>query len=69
MIGLPNLEVSNYIFDLTEQNNKLELHTDIFDKFSFAELKVEFQEILSISDITPKHLQHEVNGSTYYPSL
>ena len=69
MTGLPNLEVSNSIFDLTEQNNKLELQTDIFDKFSFAEFKFELQEILSISDITPKHLQHEENGSTYYPSL
>ena len=40
----------------------MELHTDNFDKFSFEELKDEFEEILSISDNTRYHLQLEKIG-------
>ena len=35
------------------------LYTATFDEFSFTKLKGELEEILSISDITPYHLQHE----------
>ena len=38
------------------------LYTDTFDEFFFTELKGELEEILSISDITPYHLQHEKIG-------
>ena len=41
---------------------KFEFHTDNFDEFSFSELKDELDEILSISDITPYHLQHDKTG-------
>ena len=39
-----------------------ELYTDNFDEFSFEESKDELEEILSISDMTPQHLQHEKIG-------
>ena len=62
MIGLIDLEVYNSILNITEGNNKFELHTDIFDKFSFTELKDELEEIPNISDIIPYHPEHEIIG-------
>ena len=62
MIGLTSLEVYNSIFNITEENIKFELYTDNFHKFSVEELEDELEEILSISDITPYHLQHEKIG-------
>ena len=62
MKGLTNLEVYNSIFHITEENNKFELYTDNFDEFSFTELKDELEKILGFSDITPKHLQHDIVG-------
>ena len=38
MIALITLQVYNSIFNITEQNNKFELFTDIFDEFSFEAL-------------------------------
>ena len=61
MLGLASLEVSIF-FNITEENNKFELHTDTFFEFSFEELKDELQEILKISDITPYPLQREKIG-------
>ena len=46
MTDLTSLEVYNSIFIITEENNKFEFYTDIFDEFSFAELKDEVEEIL-----------------------
>ena len=66
MIGLISLGVYNSIFNINKTNNNFELFTDHFDRFLFEELKDELEEILSISDITPKHLQHERNWTTYY---
>ena len=57
--GLTSLEIYNSIFNITQQNIKFELYTDTFDEFPFPELKDELEETLSISDITPQHLQHE----------
>ena len=62
MIGLITLEVCNSIFNIIVENNKFELYTDTFDEFSFSELKDDLEEILSISDVTPQHLQHEIIG-------
>ena len=63
MIGFTKFDVYHSIFDITEQNNSFDFYTDNFDEFSFEELKEEFEEILSISDIKPSHLQHEKVGS------
>ena len=62
LVGLLSLEVFNSIFNIKTTNNKLELYTDKFDELSFTELKDELEEIPSISDITPYHLQHEKTG-------
>ena len=69
MLGLTSLDLYNSIFIITEENNKFELYTDNFDKFSFEELKDELEEILNISDITPYHLQHEKIGLLIIQSL
>ena len=55
---LSGLEVYNSIFNITEENNMLEIYTDIFDELPFTELIDELEEILSLSDIKPAHLQH-----------
>ena len=62
MVGLTNLEAHKPIFNITEEINNVELYTDTFDDFLFKKLKDEPEEILSISDITPYHLQHEKIG-------
>ena len=62
MIGLLSLGVYNSIFNITEENNKLELYTDTTDEFSFTEPKDELEEIPYISDIFPFHLQHGIIG-------
>ena len=58
ILGLTSSEVYNSILNKNTTNKKLELYTYNFDKFSFDELKDEFEEILSFPDITPSHLQH-----------
>ena len=62
MIGLTSLEVYISIFNITHKKNKFELYTNKLDEFSFEELKVELEAILSISDITPSQLQYETKG-------
>ena len=57
LTGLLNLEVHISIFNRTEENTKIEIYTDIFDEFSFIELKDELEEILDISNITHEYLQ------------
>ena len=43
MKRLTSPEVYKFISNITEQNNKFELHTDIFNEFSFMELKDELK--------------------------
>ena len=62
MIGLPDLEVYNSIFNITKVNNKFELYRDTSAKFGVLELKHELQEILNIPHITPEHLQDDEIG-------
>ena len=57
MMGLTTLEVYKFISNITEEQKQFDLYTDTIEEFSIAELKDELKEILSISDITPKHLQ------------
>ena len=61
ILGLTSLEIYNSIF-VTEHNIKFELYTNTFDDFSSDKVKNELEEILSIIDITPYHLQHETIG-------
>ena len=37
LVGLVSLEVKNSSFNITEENNKLELFTEMFDVFSFEQ--------------------------------
>ena len=62
MIGLLSLEVYISVFNIADENNKFELHTDNFDEFSFQVLRDGLEEILSILYITPSHLEHELIG-------
>ena len=62
MLGLIDLEVYNSIFNITKENNKFELYTDTFDKFSFEELKDEVEEILKIPNITDSHLEDKATA-------
>ena len=62
MFGLTDLEVYNYIFNITKENNKLELYTDTFDEFSFEEIKGEVEEIFNKPNITNDHLEDEKIG-------
>ena len=59
MLSLTSLEVYNSVFNIKETNNKLDFFTDTFDELLFIELKDEFEEILIIRDITPRHLQED----------
>ena len=61
-IGFLSLEVYNPFFNITEENKKLELHTDTFDEFSFQELRDELEQILNIPDKTSYHLDHNLLG-------
>ena len=53
------MEVYKSIFNLNSTYNNFELYTENFDEFSFTELKDEVEEVHSITDFTPYHLQHE----------
>ena len=63
MIGLTSLEVYNSIFNITEEINKFKLYSDPFDsEFSLTELKDKVAEVLGLSDISIKNLEHEICG-------
>ena len=58
LIGLTSVEVYNSFLNITEQKkNFFKFYTDIFDYFTFMELKYELEEICDSKDITPEHLQ------------
>ena len=59
---LCSLEGYKSVFNVITTKIRFELYTNNFDKFSFEELKDELMEILTTSDITPYHLQHEKIG-------
>ena len=62
LVSLTSLEVYNSIFNKTGESNQFEVHTDLVDEFSFTELKDELEEFLDISNISSKHLQHDIVG-------
>ena len=62
MIRLTSLEVCNFIFHITEIII-FELYTELFDEFSFTELKDELEEILGFAVYSPEHLRGEILGS------
>ena len=67
MIGLTGLEVYNSIFNITEQNNKLQLYKFPDEKaggVSYGKVKDEIEKDLDISDITATDLQDDIIGPT-----
>ena len=54
MVGLTDLEVYIFIFNITEENNKFQLYTDPLDsEFSFTGMKDKISELLDLSYSTP----------------
>ena len=63
MIGLTSLEVYNFIFNITEKNNKFELYTGpLFTEFSCNALKDKVAEVLGLSDISIEDSEDEIHG-------
>ena len=65
MIDLTDLEVYNSIFNVTEQNNKLQLYKFPDEKaggVSYEKVRVEIEKDLDISDITATDLQDDIIG-------
>ena len=65
MIGLTDLEVYNSIFNITEQNNKLQLYKFPDEKavgVSYKKVRDEIEKDLDFSDITATDLQDDIIG-------
>ena len=65
MLGLIDLGVYNSIFDITEENNKLELYKYPDSKVggvSYEKVRDEIEKDLGISDITATDLQDDIIG-------
>ena len=65
MIGLTNLEVYNSIFNITEENNKLQIYKFPDDKIggvTYEKVRDEIEKDLDISDITDEDLQDDIIG-------
>ena len=65
MIGLTNLEVYNSIFNITEENNKLQIYKFPDDKIGgviYEKVRDEIERDLDISDITDEDLQDDIIG-------
>ena len=63
MIGLTSLEVYNTIFNITEENHKLELYKFPDEKnvgVSYEKNRVEIERDLGFPDITATNLQDEI---------
>ena len=65
MIGLTDLEVYNSIFNITEENNKLQLYKFPDEKsggVSYIKVRDEIEKDLDIEDITATDLQVDIIG-------
>ena len=63
MLGLTDLEVYNSIFNITEENNKIELYKFPDEKaggVTYEKVKGEIERDLDISDITAEDLQDDI---------
>ena len=69
MLGLTSLEVYISIFNITEENIKVELYTDPLEfEFSYTELEDKVAEVRGLSDISFEHLSHEILGPDVFES-
>ena len=65
MIGLEDLEIYNYIFNITEENNKLQLYEFPDEKaggITYEKVRDEIEKDLGIEDFTAADLQDEIIG-------
>ena len=65
MVGLTNLEVYNSIFNITEQNNKLQLYKFPDEKaggVTYEKVRDEIEKDLDISHITTTDLEDDIIG-------
>ena len=65
MVGLTDLEVYNFIFNITEENNKFKLYKFPDEKsggITFEKVRDEIERDLDISDITATVLQDNIIG-------
>ena len=65
MIGLTNLEVYNSIFNITEENNKLQIYKFPNKKaggVTYEKVRDEIEKDLDIKDITAEDLQDDIIG-------
>ena len=63
MIGLTDLEVYNSIFNITEENNKLQIYKFPDEKvggITYTKVRDEIERDLDISDITDEDLQDDI---------
>ena len=68
MLGLTDLEVSKSIFNITEENNKIELYKFPDEKaggVSYTEVRDEIERDLGISDTTDADLQDDTIGPIF----
>ena len=68
MIGLVDLEVYNPIFNITEENNKLELYKFPDEKaggVTYEKVRDEIERDLDIEDITAADLQEDIIGPIF----
>ena len=65
MTGLTDLEVKNSIFDITQQNNKLQLCKFPDEKAGgvlYEKVRDEIERDMDVPDITPTDLQDDIIG-------
>ena len=64
MLKLTSLDVHYSIYNITEEHDNFEVHTDLVDDddFSYAQLKDSVAKVLDLSDISSEDLQHELYG-------
>ena len=68
MLGLIDLEVYNSIFNLREENNKLEIYKFSIERrggISYERARDEIERDLDISDITATDLQDDIIGPIF----
>ena len=72
MFGLTDLEVYISIFNITEQNNKLQLYKFPDEKtggVSFTKVRNEIERDLDMSDFTATDLQDDIIGPTIFEEI
>ena len=62
MTGFTSLEVYNFVFNKTEENNISKIYTDSSDEISFVKSKKKVVKAIDLSVVSPENLQHKIYG-------